>query len=407
MDRISNMDDERKRILAVCLSVSAQILAELDSSSSDGEETEDEDVLVAAATAGVAKRRKTCDESDCVPVPKKEEPSGTKIIELSDSTFREYFRVSRTTFEGIAQRLLVLPDFQARYPHGGRVAVAGVKQLQVALWTLGTRETFKLVASRFSLSRSTCHSVLKRVVRSLAITIAASVIHWPAGERIKAVEEGFRRRSEGFPGILGAVDVCHIAIKAPTSEPSQYMNSESYHSVIVQGACDHEYLFTDIDVGRPGGTHSASVFEASELAKRLPDMVNEDQYLVGDNTYPLRGDLMVPYLDPEDLGQQQYNGSLFMAHQCIAHSFALLKCRWRRLNYVDGSDFDLLVQCIAACCVLHNLCLQSNDGAEDMIASASNGVTYQGMPQDPVYEQSDQAVVLKRDNIQVALASLP
>ncbi|KAK9754589.1 hypothetical protein QE152_g1108 [Popillia japonica] len=51
----------------------------------------------------------------------------------------------------------------------------------------------------------------------------------------------FYERSNGFPGIVGAIDGCHIPIKQPTQNPRKH-----FHSIILQGICDHRMVFMDI-----------------------------------------------------------------------------------------------------------------------------------------------------------------
>ena len=48
------------------------------------------------------------------------------------------------------------------------------------------------------------------------------------------------------------------------------------------------------------------------------------------------------------------------ARSVIERTFALLRGRFRRLKYIDMHRFDFVPQTIAACCVLHNICLLFN-----------------------------------------------
>ena len=110
------------------------------------------------------------------------------------------------------------------------------KQLQIALWTLGTQESFREVADRFDVSRPTTLSRSTEACRAaLALDLAPKIICWPFGEIQEAVEEGFRAKSRGLYGIVGAVDGCHIPIKAPLEHPVSYVNRKSFHSVLLQG----------------------------------------------------------------------------------------------------------------------------------------------------------------------------
>lgn len=59
--------------------------------------------------------------------------------------------------------------------------------------------------------------------------------------------------------VIGAIDVCHIAIKAPEAQQDSYLNRKFFHSINLQGICPARKLFTNIFVGFPGSAHDARV----------------------------------------------------------------------------------------------------------------------------------------------------
>ena len=95
-----------------------------------------------------------------------------------------------------------------------------------------------------------------------------------------------------------------------------------------------------------------------------------------------------------------------MARQCIERCFARLKCRGRRLKHVDASDMELLVEMFKACCVLHNLCLLSSDGADDMLSDEDNQ-EWPAAGEDGAINNEERASKMKQDNIQAHLLGLP
>ena len=50
-------------------------------------------------------------------------------------------------------------------------------------------------------------------------------------------------------GVIGAIDGTHIPIKAPFVSHNSHVNRKGAHSVVLQGVCDHELLFTDCYAG--------------------------------------------------------------------------------------------------------------------------------------------------------------
>ena len=76
--------------------------------------------------------------------------------------------------------------------------------------------------------------------------------------------EGFKSRA-GFPQVVAAVDGCHVPVIGPRQSPDDYVNRKGFHSLILQGLVDCNYLFLDICVGWPGKVHDARVFKNSSL----------------------------------------------------------------------------------------------------------------------------------------------
>lgn len=56
-----------------------------------------------------------------------------------------------------------------------------------------------------------------------------------------------------------------------------------------------------------------------------------------------------------------FNLKISQTRQTIERSFALLFGRFRGLKYLDMYRVDLIPATVLACCVLHNICLNSCD----------------------------------------------
>ncbi|CAN7943069.1 unnamed protein product, partial [Ixodes hexagonus] len=121
----------------------------------------------------------------------------------------------------------------------------------MTLWLLGNQESYRGVADRFGVNKGTLFYVAAEVVETWA-AYATTDIMWPTdlGDLAQRFEEKW-----GFPGVVGAIDGCHIAIKAPEVEQAAYYNRLEFHSVILQGCCDENMMFTHIHAGSPGRMH--------------------------------------------------------------------------------------------------------------------------------------------------------
>lgn len=109
--------------------------------------------------------------------------------------------------------------------------------------------------------------------------------------------------------MLGAIDGTRIPIPAPKENPEAYVNRKGFHSIILQGVCDHKGKFINCFVGHVGSVHDQRVFRLSEVA----DFVGKEEkfpqqcHLVGDAAYSLNINLMVPFRDNGHLTDRQKN----------------------------------------------------------------------------------------------------
>ncbi|KAK5639752.1 hypothetical protein RI129_010563 [Pyrocoelia pectoralis] len=255
----------------------------------------------------------------------------TVIPNYTLDDFKAHFRMSRNTFQFTIKRF-------------------------ITTWMLAKPESFIAAGDRFNMAKSTSHLIFFEVV-SLITTLRHNIITWPNDiERIR-INRRLHNRS-GIPGIIGAIDGCHIGIKGPPHNAIDYYNRNSYHSVVLQ----------DIFVGMPGRVHDSRVFRTSPLYNTLTGVappITAHEHLLGDAAYPLLPFLLKPYRDNGHLtnAQTTFNTRLSSVRSMIEQAFALLKGKFRRLKYLDMSRLDMIPSVITAGCVLHNIII-SNDGLD-------------------------------------------
>ncbi|XP_039300679.1 putative nuclease HARBI1, partial [Nilaparvata lugens] len=133
---------------------------------------------------------------------------------------------------------------------------------------------------------------------------------------------------EGFNGIIGAIDGCHIQIKKPAGNDYDYYNRKQVHSVILQGICNENCKFINISTGYPATTR---VFGLRPIGQELQDndqrMIAPEHHLIGDAAYRLTTYLLTPYRDTGHLTESQsnYNKKLSSVRSVIERSFGRLK----------------------------------------------------------------------------------
>lgn len=174
--------------------------------------------------------------------------------------------------------------------------------------------------------------------------------------------------------MLGAIDGCHIEIRAPCKDHTSYINRKGFHSINLQAVCDCNLRFTDVYIGEVGSVHDARVFKRSPRFQtiRVTDFPN-DTHLLADAAYPLCKQVMVPFRDNGHLSAKEsnYNKIHARTRNAIERAFSLLKNRFRRLKYLDMGDVQGIPSTIMACCILHNVCLNSVEDILDIQNSDS------------------------------------
>uniref|UniRef100_A0A3Q2VQ34 Putative nuclease HARBI1 n=2 Tax=Haplochromini TaxID=319058 RepID=A0A3Q2VQ34_HAPBU len=168
------------------------------------------------------------------------------------------------------------------------------------------------------------------------------------------------QRVAGFPGVLGVLDCVQVAIKAPNSEDSSYVNKKGFHSVACQLVCDPRGLLLSAETHWAGGLQDTVVLERSALYKQLQD--TEQGWLLGDSRYPLRKWLMTPVDCPESPAEFRYNLAHAATREIVDRTFRAIQTRFRCLDGTKGYlqySPERSSSILLACCVLHNASLQS------------------------------------------------
>ena len=160
-------------------------------------------------------------------------------------------------------------------------------------------------------------------------------------------------------GMLELVDGTHIPIIAPPEDEYAYINRKNFHSINVQGICNAEMIFTDVNAQWPGGHHDSFILNESTIHDNFERGDYGEGWLLGDSGYGLKRWLMTPIATPVTNQQRKYNLSHRKTRCPIERSFGALKSRWRIIDH-SGGRLCYLPEKVAkinvTCCVLHNIC---------------------------------------------------
>ncbi|XP_036142068.1 putative nuclease HARBI1 [Monomorium pharaonis] len=277
--------------------------------------------------------------------------------------FKMHFRLLPETFQFLLE--LIGPALSSTRSISGRKPISAQKQLLMALWMMGTPDSYRSVCTKFNLGKATAIRTMRRVAYALH-TLAPRFIKWPVDERAAKVMIEFEKAS-AFPNVLGAIDGTHIKIRAPQQDKQSYVNRKGYHSIHVQAVCTQNLLFTSVFAGNVGSVHDARVFRLSPVSQYVQDpeiYFPYNSHLVGDSAYGIHPCIMVPFKDNGHLTNRQknFNFCLSSARIAIERAFGLWKGRWRSiLDCLPMVTLEKIPEYLIATCVLHNICILKGD----------------------------------------------
>ncbi|XP_029210229.2 putative nuclease HARBI1 [Acropora millepora] len=287
----------------------------------------------------------------------------------NDQDWKENFRMSQVAFEYLTMEL---SPIISKRDTNFRKAISARQRLVVTLYRLADTATYRTIANLFAIGKSTVCEIVVQVCNAIVQFLLPRYIRPPqsAQEIRERIDES--RDRAGFPQVVACVDGCHIPFKAPQNNPEDYVNRKGFHSIILQGLVDANYLFLDVCVGWPGKVHDARLFKNSSLYTSLCggvftlddsvyDTINGVRVppiILGDSAYPLQDWLMKPYVDRGNLSVEelQFNNILSVTRVVVENGYGRLKGRFPALAKRLDLNLNNCCTVIAACCVLHNFC---------------------------------------------------
>ena len=297
----------------------------------------------------------------------REEEEVSVLMRKSESEFFKCLRVTKKTFSYLVQCLEQTDRFRTLKSTGTSADTA----LAVTLWYLGNLTTRSDIAERFHITQGHLCRLIKDVVDYLC-SIAQRVIKWPDVGELLQVEGEFKKLAN-FPGVLGAINCCHVSILAPEHRPCDYLHGAHNHTVNLLAVCNSSKKFTYCFAGYPGSVDDQQVFANSALGKMTPAssqryFLSAHYHVVGDSAFQLHQHVMVPYADTGALSVQElnFNCKLSQTRHVIEDAFLFLKGRFRRLKQLE-CELSRVSDTIIACCVLHNLTVTDNSEVDLLV----------------------------------------
>lgn len=225
------------------------------------------------------------------------------------------------------------------------IQIPMVKNIHVFLHFLQTRDSFRKFVSKFGLSSTTlCHNFLH--ICGILASLKDSLIKFPDFEKQTMIKQQIAKKYK-FPNCIGFIDTCTI-----------YINQQP---LTVEAICDHNLVFYYFNC------NPKQSFLDSQLGKKLTEIVNHENHLLGSSQYPLLVNLLTPF--DESANQTSYNKVHFKAWSNVQQAFEALKSKLTRLNALKATLSEPS-DVVYAACFLHNFVRLSS--IKDVLDSGSD-----------------------------------
>ena len=153
---------------------------------------------------------------------------------FTDEELRARYRFGRQSLEFIATLLSDDLRRSTRRNH----AMPPLQQVLIALRFFASGSFLQVIGDTVGVDKSTVSRVVTNVSKAL-LARQNRFIKWPTNAEIVVNKNEFYRRGK-FPCVIGCVDGTHIRIQAPKDHENGYVNRKGFHSINVQGICNHE-----------------------------------------------------------------------------------------------------------------------------------------------------------------------
>ncbi|KAI4468067.1 hypothetical protein MML48_2g00013125 [Holotrichia oblita] len=166
----------------------------------------------------------------------------------------------------------------------------------------------------------------------------------------------FRMNKVTVAGIIGEYEKSSI-----------YENPITWARGISKSSAEkHIYMFLWFSSNKTTLRDVSQRFDVSISTAHLMNC-GQNYHILGDGAYPIREWCLTPFGDYGNLseGERIYNAKFCKTRVLIENTFGLLKSRFCQLLQIQMDDVDKMAKFILSCCVLHNLCIMTNDYLEE------------------------------------------
>ena len=158
------------------------------------------------------------------------------LMYYSDNELQRRYRFGGQTIRYITH----LVEDEIRPTTNRSQPVSAINQVLITLRFLASGSFQQVTGDTLAaLDKSTVCRIIRRVTVALSRRLDEFVKFPETQEERDIVKQGLYEIAN-FPCAIGVIDASHIRIIAPTDNEWDFVNRKRYHSINVQGICDHK-----------------------------------------------------------------------------------------------------------------------------------------------------------------------
>ncbi|XP_011859463.1 PREDICTED: putative nuclease HARBI1 [Vollenhovia emeryi] len=141
------------------------------------------------------------------------------------------YRMMKNTYWALVNT--VRPYYPVKCQRGDAPLVTVEKAVLMTLCYLGKHVPLSDIGDRFAVAQSTVFKEARTIIHILC-DLRDTFIVWPKESECVVLSRQFKARA-GFPGVIGAIDGCHIQVIPPANQHSSYIDRTCNYSITLQG----------------------------------------------------------------------------------------------------------------------------------------------------------------------------
>ncbi|CAG2189782.1 HARBI1 [Mytilus edulis] len=151
----------------------------------------------------------------------------------TESEFQARYRFSKESIRILTNLL----NDDLKRPTNRSHAIPVETQIKIALRYYASGSFMQVIGDTFGYDKSTVSRIIQAVSGAISAH-GADFLRWPDETTKPAIINGFYNNAR-FPCVI-EVEGTHIRIQAPSDNWYAFVNRKKFHSINVQGICDHE-----------------------------------------------------------------------------------------------------------------------------------------------------------------------